>query len=85
MHLKIIYCNLYLKITSADFEKLTAHVEAFATVKKKICIGESLVSSNANIELHYKLKANQEHGKCNRAITTAADAALWPNTQTSLL
>ena len=52
-------------------------MEAFSTVKKtRSIIGESLESSEANIELHYVWKNKEEHGGFNRAITTVADAAL---------
>ena len=59
------------------FEKLSAPMEAFATVKHaRFFIGDSLVSSDANIELHCVWKIKEEHGRFNRAITTVADAAL---------
>ena len=52
-------------------------MEAFATVKQpRFFIGESLESSDANIELHNVLKIYEEHGRFNRAITTIADASL---------
>ena len=52
-------------------------MEAFVTVKQpRFFIGESLESSDANIELHYVSKIKEEHGRFNRAITTVADAAL---------
>ena len=36
------------------FEKLSAPMEAFATVKQpRFCIGDSLESSDANIDLYY--------------------------------
>ena len=59
------------------FEKLSARMEAFATVKQpRFFIGDSLESSGANIELHYMCKIKEEHGRFNRAITMVADAAL---------
>ena len=65
--------NVYLKINCTNFEKLSAPMEAFATVKPtkqpRFFISESFESSDANIELHYVLKINEEHGKFNRAIT----------------
>ena len=52
-------------------------MEAFVTVKQpRFFIGDSLESSDANIELHYVWKIKEEHGRFNRAITTVADAAL---------
>ena len=54
-------------------------MEAFAPLKLislDFLHGESLVSSDENIELHYKLKIDQEKGRFNRAITTVADVAL---------
>ena len=52
-------------------------MEAFATVKQpRFFSGDSLESSEANIELHYVWKSKEEHGRFNRAITTLADAAL---------
>ena len=52
-------------------------MEAFAAVKQpRFLIGESIESSDANIELHYVLKINEEHCRFNRAITAVADAAL---------
>ena len=52
-------------------------MEAFATVKQpRFFVGDSLESSDANIELHYVWKIKEEHGRFNRAITTVADAAL---------
>ena len=64
------------------FEKLSAPMEAFATVKQpRFFNGDSLESSNANIELHYVRKIKEEHGIFNRAITTVADAALDSWTQ----
>ena len=45
--------NLYLNISCINFEKLSEHMEAFATVKQPpFFIGESLESSDANVELH---------------------------------
>ena len=59
------------------FEKLSSHMEAFATEKQpRFFIGDSLESSDANIELDYVWKIKDEHGRFNRAITTVADAAL---------
>ena len=50
-------------------------MEAFATVKHPLFfIGDSLESSDANIELHYVWKIKEKHGKFNRAITTVAYA-----------
>ena len=52
-------------------------MEAFATVKQpRSFIGDSLVSSDANIEHHYVWKIKEEHGRFNRAINTVADAGL---------
>ena len=52
-------------------------MEAFAPVKQpRYFIGDSLESSEANIELHYVWKIMEEHGRFNRAITKVADAAL---------
>ena len=52
-------------------------MEAFVTVKQpQFFIGESLESSDANIELHYVQKIYEEHGRFNRAIAKVADAAL---------
>ena len=52
-------------------------MEAFATVKQpRFFIGDSLESSDVNIERHYVWKIKEEHGRFNRAITTVADAAL---------
>ena len=69
--------NLYLKINCTDFEKLSAPMEEFATVKQpRFFISESPESSDANIEQHYVSKIYEEHDRFNRAITTVADAAL---------
>ena len=52
-------------------------MEAFATVKQpRFFNGDSLESSDANIELHFVWKIKEEHGRFNRAITTVAEAAL---------
>ena len=52
-------------------------MEAFATVKQpRFFIGDSLESSEANIELHYVWKIKEKHGRFNKAINTVADAAL---------
>ena len=52
-------------------------MEPFATVNQhRFFIGESIESSDANIELHYVLKIYEEHGRFNKAKTTVADAAL---------
>ena len=52
-------------------------MEAFATVKQpQYFIRDSLESSDANIDLHYVWKIEEEHGWFNRAITKVADAAL---------
>ena len=68
---------MYLKINCANFEKLSAPMIAFSTVQQpRFFIGESLESSDANIELHYLLKIYEEHDRFSRAITTVADAAL---------
>ena len=50
----------------------------FTSLKQsQIFIGESLVCSDANIDLHYMLNIYQiMHGKFNIATTTVADAAL---------
>ena len=58
------------------FEKLSAPMEAFATVKPQFFNGDSLESSDTNVELHYVWKIKEEHGRFNKAITTVADAAL---------
>ena len=45
-------------------------MKAFGTVKSPpFFIGESLESSDANIELHYVQKIYEEHGRFNRHIT----------------
>ena len=52
-------------------------MEAFATVKQpRLFIGDSLESTDANIELYYVLKIKEEHGIFNRAITTVAECCL---------
>ena len=51
-------------------------MKAFSAVKQpRIFIGDSLESSDINIELHYVWKIKEEHGRFNRAMTTVADAA----------
>ena len=45
-----------LKINCAEFVKLTAIMEEFANlIQPRYFIGESLVSSDENIEMHYML------------------------------
>ena len=52
-------------------------MEAFATVKQPpFFIGESLESSDENIELHYVSKIYEDDGRFNRAIAKVADATL---------
>ena len=52
-------------------------MKAFATVNQpQFFIGESLESSDANIELHYVKKIYEEHSRFNREIAKVADAAL---------
>ena len=71
-----LYIRVF-KINGADFEKLAAPMEAFYTVKQhRFFIGESLESSDADIELLFVLKIYEEHGRFNRAITTVADALM---------
>ena len=56
---------------------LSTPMEAFATVQQpRFVNGNSLESSDANIELHYVWKIKEDYGRFNRAITTVADAAL---------
>ena len=52
-------------------------MEAFPIVKQPLFfIGDSLESTDANIELHYVWKIKKEHRRFNRALTTVVDAAL---------
>ena len=52
--------NVYLKINGADFENLTPPMEAFDTLKQPLfLIGESLVSSDENIDLYYMAKSTK--------------------------
>ena len=53
-------------------------MQALATVKQPRLFnnGDSLESSDINIELHQVWKIKEEHGRFNRAIITVADAAL---------
>ena len=52
-------------------------MEAFTAIKQpRYFNGDSLESSDANIDLHYVSKIKEEHGRFNRAIIKVADAAL---------
>ena len=72
----VIMFHVCLKINCTKFEKLSAPMEAFVTVKQpRFFISESLESWDANIELHYVLKIYEAQARINRATTKVADAA----------
>ena len=65
------------KTLQSRFKKINGtHCSIRYSKTTSFFIGESLVSSDENIELHYMLKIYQVHGRFNKAVTTVADSTL---------